>query len=101
MRRLTQRQRELRAAQERLRTARRQARAWVASARHEVEALSKCDSCRKVLAAPTGLDPQLCRDCAEIEAQRRRIQAEADRVALLAAHGYDAQGRKVPVTDAA
>lgn len=94
-RRLTQRQRELRAAQERLKTVRRQARAWVAAARNEVEALSRCDWCRRVISMPSGAELQLCRECADIQIERSRQQAEVDRVALLAAHGYDSKGRRV------
>lgn len=95
MRRLSQRQLELRASQERLKAARSQARAWVASARHEVEALSQCDWCRRVIAMPCGAELQLCRECTDIQVERSKQQTEADRVALLAAHGYDAQGRKI------
>jgi hypothetical protein len=96
--RLTQRQRDLRAAQERLKTARRQARAWVAEARNELDALSRCDWCRRVISMPSGAELQLCRECADIQIERSRQQAQADRVALLAAHGYDAKGRKIPAT---
>ena len=61
-------------------------RGRVVAARQAVEALSRCDACgAKTLA--TGADEQLCLDCS---AQRR----ERQRMALLARHGYGADGRR-------
>jgi hypothetical protein len=94
-RRLTEREKQLRAAQARLKEAQREARAHIAVARSALHALSQCDWCGCVIRLPTGPELQLCRGCEATRLQQRQQQAERDRVALLAAHGYDAKGRKL------
>lgn len=79
-RRLTDRERELRAARAELQEARRALKpfqARLAAATRAVEALSRCDACgAKVW--PAGLEPQLCISCqAEALQARRRAAREA------------------------
>jgi hypothetical protein len=100
-RRLTDRELLLRAARAHLRDARREARALVADAQSILDALSRCDWCGCVIRIPAGKELQLCRDCTTARLEQLRQQAEHDRVALLATHGYDAKGRKVAVVAAA
>jgi hypothetical protein len=100
-RRLTERKQELRAAEARLKEARRAARAHVAAARSALDELSRCDWCGCSIRFPSGAELQLCRDCEAARLQQLQHQAERDRVALLAAHGYDAKGRKIQAADAA
>ncbi len=89
-RKLTQREIALRDAYETLKRERaelRIVRARVEAARQAVEAFNRCDECgQRTLSA--GLEPTLCTSCA-------MARREAERIAVLAAHGYDAKGRKV------
>jgi hypothetical protein len=93
---LTERQERLKAAYEaleiqkaQLRTIRGQAAAQkrrVEDAQRVIDALGECDGCG-AHTYPTGAELQLCDACG-------LIRREEQRVALLAAHGYDARGRR-------
>jgi hypothetical protein len=94
---LTERQQRLRGAYKvleiqkaQLRDIRGQAAAQarrVRAAQRAIDALGACDWCG-AHTFPTGAELQLCDACA-------LVRREQQRVALLAAHGYDARGRKL------
>jgi hypothetical protein len=58
----------------------------VDAAQRVIDAMGVCDGCGDRI-FPTGAELQLCHACG-------LIRREEQRVALLAAHGYDARGRR-------
>jgi len=100
---LTDRQLRLKEAYDRLAAERRQLRAIrgmaaaqsrrVKAAQAAIDALGVCDQCGD-RTYPTGAELQLCQSCSIKRKQQNRIE-------LLAAHGYAADGRRRPKVAAA
>lgn len=93
---ITDRERQLKLAYERLAKERAASKAaWrkVQEAKRALDALGRCDWCGD-RTFPTGADLQLCRDCAD---ERNR----QGRIALLKHHGYGPDGKKLPKPAAA
>ena len=93
---LTDRQAQLQAAYKALEVEKAQLAAQsrrVKAAQAAIDALGVCDQCGD-RTYPTGAEPQLCQSCSIKRKQQNRIE-------LLAAHGYAADGRRRPKVAAA
>lgn len=88
---LTERQQQLKRAHQRVAEERkllREQQRRVAAARRALDALGRCDWCGD-RTFPTGAELQLCEDCSKERNQQNRV-------ALLAAHGYGPDGKRLP-----